>query len=485
MLSTKPISSTTEDLFERKEFVNRLVDIVLANDSDTKLIGMYARWGSGKTSTLNLCREASGEEKYKDSNNYIKSHWVFPFETWQMESMGDLRVSLLWHLRKQLPQELINNESILYRMGRVGVALSIVGLNTAGKLLGAGNFGTDAIKGLETADVVLPLGDSVVSSESFAQAEQSSKVTEAFDALGEAICDALGVNKIVIPIDDMDRCKPELAVSLLFSLKNLLRSDRFRFVVAIDRHAMVRFLTLNYGEQFSLEDANWFLEKIFDDWVDIPPPPLDKLYGQIKFPDNISDVQSQKFMEFLASSGLSMFAGNPRRFMRGCQRFERFVAAKYSTTQNESPCSSRLFCNFSWCVLYGAFPEQFDSILSARGFGRIGSEYETVITVCDSIRKISTIHSDEKEAKITTYLNDILNMVSRAGISVMGVKVDGRKTKSDVASTRVELLSLLPSDLREYAEDYNSAMMQFIRIMSQNQTPEKLSSSLKEVLPFL
>ncbi len=210
MINTDPINDLKDDLFNRKDFVSRLVGIVLNKQTDSKLIGMYARWGSGKTSTLNLCRQQAELKQNAENDEIIKSYWVSPFETWQMESMGDLRISLLWHLRNQLPEKLINDESILYRIGRVGVALSIVGLNVTGKLAGTSNLGTDIIKGLEAADHVLPIGDTITSSSTFATAEQSSKVTAAFDSLGDAVCKALDVDKVIVPIDDMDRCSDNM-----------------------------------------------------------------------------------------------------------------------------------------------------------------------------------------------------------------------------------------------------------------------------------
>jgi hypothetical protein len=66
MLSTNPIISLDDDLFQRKDFVDRLVGIVLSNKTDSKLVGMYARWGSGKTSTLNLCRAQALSDQYQN-----------------------------------------------------------------------------------------------------------------------------------------------------------------------------------------------------------------------------------------------------------------------------------------------------------------------------------------------------------------------------------------------------------------------------------
>lgn len=53
--SDKPITSASEDSFSRNDFAKQISDIIASRDSsDSLVIGIYGRWGEGKTSVLNL-----------------------------------------------------------------------------------------------------------------------------------------------------------------------------------------------------------------------------------------------------------------------------------------------------------------------------------------------------------------------------------------------------------------------------------------------
>lgn len=64
--SDKPISDKKDDLFNRSKFAEELVGTFRELDNkECYTIGLYAKWGSGKTSTINLIRQMlKNEEKF-------------------------------------------------------------------------------------------------------------------------------------------------------------------------------------------------------------------------------------------------------------------------------------------------------------------------------------------------------------------------------------------------------------------------------------
>lgn len=64
--SDKPISDIKDDLFNRSKFAEELVGTFRELDNkECYTIGLYAKWGSGKTSTINLIRQMlKNEEKF-------------------------------------------------------------------------------------------------------------------------------------------------------------------------------------------------------------------------------------------------------------------------------------------------------------------------------------------------------------------------------------------------------------------------------------
>ena len=66
MNSAKPIVSKSEDKFERLSFAEHLGNFLcLDKDAASIVIGIEGKWGDGKTSCINLVKEALNEKKPK------------------------------------------------------------------------------------------------------------------------------------------------------------------------------------------------------------------------------------------------------------------------------------------------------------------------------------------------------------------------------------------------------------------------------------
>ena len=82
-LSDEPICNETDDILKRSSFVNNLADSIISWDKEKSLvIGLYGKWGVGKTSILNLT-----ENKLKESNAPIE---IIKFNPWRYSESDDL-----------------------------------------------------------------------------------------------------------------------------------------------------------------------------------------------------------------------------------------------------------------------------------------------------------------------------------------------------------------------------------------------------------
>ena len=84
ILSDEAIDTFKNDLLNRKSFVENLLSSLLSwNDKKSLVIGLFGKWGSGKTSIINLLeKQLSSEKEKKSSKDKKKSPIVINFNPW-------------------------------------------------------------------------------------------------------------------------------------------------------------------------------------------------------------------------------------------------------------------------------------------------------------------------------------------------------------------------------------------------------------------
>ncbi len=78
-------------------------------------------------------------------------------------------------------------------------------------------------------------------------------------------------NKIVIFIDELDRCNPIFAVKLLENFKHFFNDNRFIFVFSTNILELKNTINCFYGQNFN---SSYYLQKFFDLQFELPKPDL-------------------------------------------------------------------------------------------------------------------------------------------------------------------------------------------------------------------
>lgn len=73
--------------------------------------------------------------------------------------------------------------------------------------------------------------------------------------------------KLVIFIDELDRCRPTFAIEMLESIKHYFEDDRIIFVMSINKSELIHTISKYYGDDF---DGNLYLNKFFDIPIQLP-----------------------------------------------------------------------------------------------------------------------------------------------------------------------------------------------------------------------
>ena len=118
-------------------------------------------------------------------------------------------------------------------------------------------------------------------------------------------------NRLVIFIDELDRCRPDYAVNLLERIKHYFSNENVTYVFSVNidelQHTIKRF----YGDGFSSTE---YLDRFFDLTIDIPMIDVDKYFNSICFASND-----------LASSVCKIVVSKLDFSMRQAERFVKII----------------------------------------------------------------------------------------------------------------------------------------------------------------
>lgn len=87
-------------------------------------------------------------------------------------------------------------------------------------------------------------------------------------------------NRLVVFIDELDRCKPSYAVKLLERIKHYFSNDRITFVFSVNIYELQHTIRKFYGDNFN---GGRYLDRFFDLRISLPPVNLEKFYRSINF----------------------------------------------------------------------------------------------------------------------------------------------------------------------------------------------------------
>lgn len=201
-----------------------LADVVL-HTPPRFAVGIFGGWGSGKTTLMKaIARDLSHQP----------SVVCVDFNAWRYEREAQLLIPLLDCVRGALlewakgVQTRSNARNAAIRIGRVARAL-LAGVSAKVEIPGVASVGYDVDKAMS----LLAAGG---------QAEPQSLYVAAFDELRQAYEEfrSGGVERVVIFVDDLDRCLPSHALDVLESMKLFFDIEGFVFVVGLDEGVIER-----------------------------------------------------------------------------------------------------------------------------------------------------------------------------------------------------------------------------------------------------
>jgi hypothetical protein len=241
----KPVSNKNEDHFQRYGFSKRIATIINAGNYPKSLvIGIYGKWGEGKSSVLNFIENEIDESAHKIKFN----PWYFQEDKLLIKSFFE---SVASELGKKLNTK---KEDILNAFVDYGDSLGSV------------------------ADLGLPFVSPVLKAGKNIAVKFKNDSLEHYKKRIEGLIEEAKAN-FVIFIDDIDRLNIDEIQSVFKLIKLVGDFPRFSYVLAFDDELVAASLGHEYGGR-ARKDGYDFLEKI----VQLPLPlPKASPYALKKF----------------------------------------------------------------------------------------------------------------------------------------------------------------------------------------------------------
>ena len=266
------------DSLDRNNDIFMFADILDSLETGCS-IAIDGSWGSGKTFFIKQAKmflDANNEHLNtlsEDEKSLIVSMWrtIFRgkdpayqnqvsvyYDAWENDNDEDPVLSLVYSILKSVDMDFqIPNNS-----GLLQTAANILEFFT----------GKNWIKLIEVFRGQDPL-ESIRSSKAI-----EAEVNRFLDALLEERGD-----RLIIFIDELDRCTPSYAVRLLERIKHYFSNDRITFVFSINTNELQHTIKKCYGNDF---DACRYLDRFFDLRISLPPANMEKFYQSINFSKN-------------------------------------------------------------------------------------------------------------------------------------------------------------------------------------------------------
>ncbi len=272
-------NSLINDSIGRGEFVRQFVKMLNAIE-DNCTIALEGNWGSGKTFFVKqvkmvldahnpnyqpvngfLTEERRKEIKEKcsefnaeDGSTELKPQLCVYYDAWQNDNDEDPILSLVYSIVKETGSDFSFDKKPTLDI--CSELINLVCDKDISKLI-------KVLKGENALDLIKKTKD------------EADKVSEFLQSLLPEVGE-----RLIVFVDELDRCKPSYAVKLLEKIKHYFLDEEITFVFSVNINELQHTIKKHYGSDF---DATRYLDRFFDLRAALPKFDLEKYYASIGF----------------------------------------------------------------------------------------------------------------------------------------------------------------------------------------------------------
>lgn len=269
------------DMLFYKPYADIVSETAIGTDEEPLTVGIFGLWGAGKSTLLNLI--GKNYEGNKDAIYVSINAWMF-------ENYEDAKTAIM----EALLRELKDNEKIPIKIRKSFVSLIkkidflkvgtkaaataapvIASFVTGNPLPLVLNLPNEA-KEIETAiksvsDSVRGIKDDYLKDDETVDDSVVNNIRN-FRNEFEKTLESEEINRVVVLIDDLDRCQPERIIETLEAIKLFLSVKKTTFIIAADENVIQYAIKKKYPniDGFNIELDKEYIEKMIQVPIQIP-----------------------------------------------------------------------------------------------------------------------------------------------------------------------------------------------------------------------
>lgn len=400
----------------RNKYLSKFITII-SNNGTNRIFSLDSEWGSGKTVfikklelLINYYSLYEDGKKIKDDNFISKKTELLDENIEKLEQLSkkeeyqkikkmvkDVDINAVYFNAWEHDDESDPIISIIYEM------VNKFNLLDSSKKIGTGNF-VDNLKSLVTLLSVgkINIGTLINEMDLSESVRIKDKIKESIQELFDnMICE--NCNKLVIFIDELDRCKPDYTISFLEKINHYINDERIVIVLSTNIKELIHTIGVKYGNEFSAEK---YLDKFIDEHLYLPEVSLESYLET--FNNNIS-IGSSKWISivmthFMESNNLQMREIN--RYMGIMNHFKQYLETKEYWGERHLQIIDYLFLPYM-VGLYSTMSIAYSNFNAGKGYEMLK---EFVMKKSEIIRLCKySLYDNDKDISDEKFFQDMKN----------------------------------------------------------------------------
>lgn len=276
----------TRDEFDRRSLAEKVIKL-LASDVDATPMLLDGNWGTGKTEFVIKLKNLINSQHKGMLCAYINA--------FQADHGDEPLLMMIGHLSgliekepesKEIVKELANATLPIARIALQNIASAVLNFDI-------GKMSNDVCKSLEEANKDTLNSAILQSIEDYKESEKNVHVLK-------GVLEKLSKDKkIILIIDELDRCRPDYSLSLIERIKHIFDVKNVKFVLVANKEQLKASIRHRYGE---CRESELYMDKFIKYYLHIPDVNVENIVP------NASIIYCQERIEKQGDSLLGVFS---------------------------------------------------------------------------------------------------------------------------------------------------------------------------------